>query len=58
MRQLKKNFVYYTNNIILIDIKVQRETLYPDAIINYYQYMVRQEGFDPFLLSQDLQSPA
>eukprot|EP00347_Sterkiella_histriomuscorum_P019945 403339691 len=58
MRQLKKNFVYYTNNIILLDIKVFRDTTYSDAMINYYQFRVRENGFDPFLLSQDLQSPA
>ncbi|CDW74560.1 udp-glucose:glycoprotein glucosyltransferase [Stylonychia lemnae] len=58
MKYLGKNLTYFTNNIILIDTKRYRESDYPDIILDFYQAAVGKWGFDPFLLTQDLQSPA
>ncbi|CDW79242.1 udp-glucose:glycoprotein glucosyltransferase-like [Stylonychia lemnae] len=58
MKSLGKNLTYFTNNIILIDTKKLRESLNPDIILNFYQAAVQKWGFDPFLLSQDIQSTA
>lgn len=49
-----KGLTYFTNNLILLDIKKYRESDYPDKMLNYYQKQANYWGFDPHLLSQDL----
>lgn len=54
----KPQWNYYTNNIILLDINKYRSLKYSDYMIAYYQAHVKHYGFDPFVLTQDLQSSA
>lgn len=56
-RSLKNSpahYIYFTNNLILIDLKRFRENGFADNIRQFYQSAYDEKGYDPFFLSQDL----
>ena len=51
------DYLYFTNNLILFDLKQYREGNYADKIRNYYNLQIERFGYDRYTLSQDLINP-
>ncbi len=53
-----KDWKYFTNNLIVINVDRFRFGNYADAFRNFYNDKVNLNGNDPAYLTQDIQNPA